>query len=283
MINKAGLVLEGGAVRGLFTAGALDYLMEQDMYFEYVVSVSAGTCCALGYIAKQKGRTKACLFPDKKDEWIGKSLIKKGKGVMDIDKAFYEFPYKQFPLRFDKYFGSGIKNEIVVTNLNTGKAEYLTEKGNEKKLLDISAASCSLPLIAKSVDLGGNKYYDGGIGDSLPYKRALSQGYDKIFVIQTRPLDKAPSSPKAMEAVYKVRFAKNKEFLSTLLNRPLTYKAQADKLSALEKRGKAFVLRPTLPEIDRMETDFNKKMEFYNHGYERMKSKYQELLKYINS
>jgi predicted patatin/cPLA2 family phospholipase len=202
---------------------------------------------------------------------------------MDIDKAFYEFPYKQFPLRFDKYFGSGIKNEIVVTNVENGKAEYMTEKGNEKRLLDISSASCSLPLIAKSVNINGTKYYDGGIGDSLPYKRAINQGYDKVFVIQTRALDKVPSSPKPMEALYKVRFAKNKEFLQTLLNRPKVYKEQADELSALEKMGKAFVLRPTLPEIDRMETDYDKKMEFYNHGYERMKSKYKELLKYLQS
>lgn len=281
MIENAGLVLEGGAVRGLFTAGALDYLIEQDLYFQYVVSVSAGTCCAFGYIARQKERTKNCLFPEKRDIWIGKSLIKKGKGVMDLDKAFYEFPYKQFPLRFDRYFGSGIKNEIVTTSLDTGKAEFFTEKGREPRLLEIGKASCSLPLISKAVDIDGKKYYDGGIADSLPFERAKSMGYDKVFVIQTRPLGAFPTTPPSLERLYRLRFAKHKEFLNTLLSREEMYKEQAEKLSALEKKGKAFVLRPTLPEIDRMEQDDQKKLEYYNHGYERMKAKYSELVKYL--
>ncbi len=283
-MEKAALVLEGGAVRGLFTAGALDFLMEQNLYFEYVVSVSAGTCCAFGYIAKQKGRTKDCLFGTKKDEiWIGKSLLKRGKGVIDLDKAFFEFPYKQFPFRFDKYFGSKIKNEIVVTNLKTGKAEYFTEKGSEKRLLDIGEASCSLPIISKSVEIDGEKYYDGGIGDSLPYKRAMEQGYDKVFVIQTRPLGACPVNTPAIKALYRAKFAAHKEFRDTLLNRPDNYKKQSYELSALEKKGKVFVLRPTLPEISRLEDDYDKKMAYYQHGYNRMQNKFDSLKKYLNS
>lgn len=95
-------------------------------------------------------------FPtNKSDEWIGKGSLKRGKGLIDLKKAFYEFPYKQYPFRFDKYFASKVTNEIVVTSLETGKAEFLTEKSDEKRLLDIGAASSSLPIISKAVKIDG--------------------------------------------------------------------------------------------------------------------------------
>ncbi len=281
MIVKAGLVLEGGASRGLFTAGALDVLMENNIYFEYVVSVSAGTCCALGYIAEQKGRTKNCMFPSEEDTWIGKSLLKKGKSVIDLDKAFYEFPYKQFPLDFKTYMNSKTVNEMVAIDVDTGRAVYFVEKDDEKLLLEKAKASCSLPIISKAVHIGGHTYYDGGLADSLPYKRAMQKGYDKVFVIQTRQLGKYPTNSKSSELLYKTRFIRHPKFRDALLGRPLIYKAQAEELRRLEEQGKVFVIRPTLDEIDRMEEDYNKKLEYYNHGYETMKEQLAPLKKYL--
>lgn len=283
-MEKAALILEGGATRGLFTAGALDFLMEENIQFEYVASVSAGTCCAFSYIANQKERTKNCLFPSKKsDEWIGKGSLKRGKGLIDLNKAFYEFPYKQYPFRFDKYFSSKVTNEIVVTNLETGKTEYLTEKSNEKRLLDIGAASSSLPIISKAVKVDNKKYYDGGISNSLPYERAMELGYEKIFVIQTRRLHQYPSSSKAMNLIYKAKFGLHKNFLETLLNRPMKYQQQAEQLAELESDRKVFVIRPTIPEISRTEEDYKKKLNYYNHGYSQMRTSFEDLLEYINS
>lgn len=283
-MEKSALILEGGAIRGLFTAGALDYLLEQNMQFEYVASVSAGTCCALSYIAEQKNRTKNCLFPtNKSDEWIGKGSLKRGKGLIDLKKAFYEFPYKQYPFRFDKYFASKVTNEIVVTSLETGKTEFLTEKSDEKRLLDIGAASSSLPIISKAVKIDGKKYYDGGVSDSLPYERAMELGYKKIVVIQTRRLHQYPSSSKGMDLLYKAKFALHKNFLNTMLSRPETYKKQAEQLAELEKENKVFVIRPTIPEISRTEDDYNKKITYYNHGYSQMRAGFNDLQEYLNS
>ncbi|MGN1050756.1 MAG: patatin family protein [Acutalibacteraceae bacterium] len=279
---NAGLVLEGGALRGLFTAGALDFLMEQDISFKYIVSVSAGTCNAYSYISGQKGRTKACMFPEKEEDfWMGPKQALHSHRLMDLQKIFFEYPYKQFPFRFDKYFESETINDVVMTSLESGKAQYMREKQSEERLSLIGSASCALPIIAKSIKIDGKTYFDGGIADSIPFRRAKEQGYDKIFVILTRPRNKFPTISNKSARLYKTLFHNHKEFLSTLLNRENVYKKQIRELSDLENTGKAFVIRPTIPEIDRMEKDENKKEKFYQHGYDTMKENFDRLINYL--
>jgi predicted patatin/cPLA2 family phospholipase len=186
-MSNIGLVLEGGALRGIFTAGVLDYLLERNIYFPYVVGVSAGACNMLGYVSKQIGYTRDSMIQkDASQRFYGlNQLLKSGK-LMNLDKIFFDYPYKEKPFDFDTYFNSEIEGEMVVTNCLTGKAEYLQETILDKRLSTIGKASSSMPLFTSMVDIDGCPYLDGGLSDSIPIHRALDKGYKKNVVILTR-------------------------------------------------------------------------------------------------
>ena len=126
-MKRAGLVLEGGANRGVFTSGALDYLMEQDFYIPYVVGTSAGACNAVDYVSRQPLRTKNCnIITDKKKRYVTiKNTLKTGT-LLDMDLIFEKYPNEIFPFDFDTFLNSDMQCEMVVTNCLTGKAEYKT-------------------------------------------------------------------------------------------------------------------------------------------------------------
>ena len=128
-ITKSGaVILEGGANRGVFTAGALDFLMEQEYYIPHVIGVSAGACNALDYVSRQIGRTRDCMIvTDEKNRYVNKNIktIVEKKALLDMDMVFERYPYEIFPFDFDTYFASPQTCELVVTNCETGRAEYL--------------------------------------------------------------------------------------------------------------------------------------------------------------
>lgn len=131
-MTEAGLVLEGGATRGVFTSGALDYLMEKDLYFSYVVGVSAGSCNAVDYVSKQIGRTRDCMIHRGKEYsyYYGLKDFVKERSLLDMDMIFNKYPNELFPFDFDTYFSNGMTCEIVTTNCLTGNAEYMTEEND---------------------------------------------------------------------------------------------------------------------------------------------------------
>ena len=146
-MTEAGLVLEGGATRGVFTSGALDYLMEKDLYFSYVVGVSAGSCNAVDYVSKQIGRTRDCMIHRGKEYsyYYGLKDFVKERSLLDMDMIFNKYPNELFPFDFDTFLNSDMQCEMVVTNCITGKAEYLSEHSSAKRMMDICRASCSMP------------------------------------------------------------------------------------------------------------------------------------------
>ena len=187
-IKKATLVLEGGATRGVFTSGALDYLMEQDVYMSDVIGVSAGACNAVDYVSKQPGRTRDCMIPEEKN---GKYLYGfrdtiRNRSLMNMDLIFDKYPNEMIPFDFDTYFQSDIHCELVTTNCRTGKAEYMTEESDHERLMKICRASSSMPLLTPIVNIDGVPYLDGGLADSVPIKRAQELGNEKIVVILTK-------------------------------------------------------------------------------------------------
>ena len=133
-ITKSGaVILEGGANRGVFTAGALDFLMEQEYYIPHVIGVSAGACNALDYVSRQIGRTRDCMIvTDEKNRYVNKNIktIVEKKALLDMDMVFERYPYEIFPFDFDTYFASPQTCELVVTNCETGRAEYLDDREN---------------------------------------------------------------------------------------------------------------------------------------------------------
>lgn len=149
-ITKSGaVILEGGANRGVFTAGALDFLMEQEYYIPHVIGVSAGACNALDYVSRQIGRTRDCMIvTDEKNRYVNKNIktIVEKKALLDMDMVFERYPYEIFPFDFDTYFASPQTCELVVTNCETGRAEYLDDRENKERLLAIGRASSSMPI-----------------------------------------------------------------------------------------------------------------------------------------
>lgn len=172
-LKRCAMVLEGGAVKGIFTSGVLDYLMKRDFYPEYVVGVSAGACNAVDYVSKQPGRTRDCFITRRPDErYLRFSNVFRHRPVYDMDMVFDQFPNKSHPFDFDTFYRSPMKCEMVVTNCLTGKAEYKTPDPDKKKFMDTCRASSSMPFVSPLVMLDHVPYLDGGIADSVPLARA---------------------------------------------------------------------------------------------------------------
>lgn len=279
---NVGLVLEGGACKGVFTAGVLDYLMEKDVFFPYVVGVSAGQCNALDYVSDQIGRTRDCMIPkDRKEGYFGFRSFSETGRIFDIQKVFREYPFKQFPFDFETYFSSPVVNEIVVTNCLTGRAEYIREKKSKERLLTASTASSSMPFLAPMVKLDGEYYLDGGLSDSIPVQRALDMGYEKNVVIMTHNLHYRPRLSTAEIRIYRKKYHAYPKLADTIQKRPAMYLKQLALLRRLEKEGKVFIIRPQIPSIRRMERDFDKMTVFYEHGYAYMKEQYEALCSFM--
>ena len=258
---KATLVLEGGANRGVFTSGVLDYLMEKDMYMSNVIGVSAGACNAVDYVSKQAGRSRECVIHREKeyDYVYGLKKTLKEKALMDMDMLFDKFPNEIYPFDFETYFASEMECELVVTNCITGDAEYLSEDKDAERLMKICRASSSMPLAAPIANVDGIPYMDGGLADSIPIEYALEKGNDKIVVVLTRN----PGYRKIM-------------------TRNAVYNKQMKLIEKLEEEGKIFVIRPLIPTVSRMEKDYDKLQHFYMHGNRLMKKEYQGLQEYLN-
>lgn len=284
-MKQATLVLEGGATRGVFTAGVLDYLMEQDVYMSYVIGVSAGSCNAVDYVSKQIGRTRDCMIHREKEyNYMNMNLKKfvKEKSLLDMDMIFDRYPNEIFPFDFDTYFSSDIRCEIVATNCLTGKAEFLTEDHDGARLMKLSRASSSMPLLSPIVNIDGVPYLDGGIADSVPIKRALEIGNEKIVVVLTRNLGyrKKPVSEKTMK-LYRHSYKTYPYLLRSIRRRSYVYNDTMKQIEQLESEGKIFVIRPQIKTISRLERKYENLMGFYQHGYDLMEQQYQNLLTYL--
>ena len=281
---KATLVLEGGATRGVFTSGALDYLMEKDFYTSYVIGVSAGSCNAVGYVSKQPGRTRDCMIQKDKEYsyYYGFRKFIKEKSLMDMDMVFDRYPNEIYPFDYDTYFASDIECEIVTTNCVTGRAEYMTEDSDKQRLMKICRASCSMPLICPMVNVDGIPYLDGGLADSIPIERAMEIGNGKSIVILTRnPGYRKKMPSRATVQLYRRAYKKYPNLIRSIVNRSIVYNRTMKLLEQQEAEGKIFVLRPLIPTVSRLEKDYDALMHFYEHGYRLMRKQYDELIRFL--
>lgn len=282
---RATMVLEGGATRGVFTSGALDYLMEQDFYTSYVIGVSAGSCNGVDYVSKQPGRTRDCMIHKEKEYnyYYGFTKFIKEKSLLDMDMVFDKYPNEIFPFDFDTYFGSEMECEIVTTNCVTGRAEYMTEDGDRQRLMKLCRASCSMPLICPMVNLDGIPYLDGGLADSIPVRRALEVGNGKPILILTRnPGYRKKMPSRATLQLYRRAYKKYPNLIRCLAGRNMAYNRTMKVIEQLEAEEKIFVLRPLIPTVSRLEKDYDTLMHFYEHGYKLMKKQFDELQRFLD-
>lgn len=285
-MTKGTIVLEGGATRGVFTSGALDYLMEKDLYLSHVIGVSAGSCNGVDYVSRQPGRTRDCMIHKEKEYnyYYGFTKFIKEKSLLDMDMVFDKYPNELFPFDYETYFASGMECEIVTTNCLTGQAEYMKERKDKDRLMKLCRASSSMPLVSPIVNIDGIPYLDGGLADSIPIRRAMEIGNKKIVLILTRN----PGYRKSMPSIgsvklYKKMYTKYPNLVRSIINRNPSYNRTMEVIEKLEAEGKIFVLRPLIPTVSRLEKNYDTLMNFYEHGYKLMKKQYEELQRFLEN
>ena len=264
---KTGLILEGGAVRGIFTAGVLDRLMENGIYYPYVCGVSAGGGNAMSYVSRQIGRTARQINAPKSESYFGFKQFVEVHKIINLDKMAFEYPYKQFPFDFDTYFKSGIDVEYACTCCETGKAEFFSESSDEQKLLTIVKATCSVPMLCDPVEINGKHYLDGSIADSIPIQHALDTGCDRVVIVMTKPDANVPPTNYAkFRQVISHMYKDYPAFIEACMERVDNYNRNIALMDKLQAEGKAFVIRPQIPTISKFEQDSRKIMELYQIG-----------------
>lgn len=264
---KSGLVLEGGGMRGVFTCGVLDSLMERGIKFPYAIGVSAGACNGLSYMSAQRGRAKfSNIDLLEKHRYIGfRHLLTKGN-IMDFDLLFHEFPERIIPYDYAAYERNDAVYEMVTTDCLTGQACYLSEKHDPKRIIDIVKASSSLPYVMPISYVDGVAMLDGGISDSIPVRRAMELGYDNLCVVLTRNRGYRKSEKPHLPFWAYRKYPALREALRT---RNMRYNSDMELIERLEAEGRIIVIRPERPiEVGRMERNTNKLLELYNEGYE---------------
>lgn len=282
-MNKVGMVLEGGSLRGLFTAGVLDVLLENKIDITEIVGVSAGALFGVNYFSNQKGRVirynkKYC--GDKRYMSI-KSLILTGNYI-NKKFAFYKVTKELDPFDNEIFKKNNKEYYAVVTNVETGKPEYLKIKSPVDDL-EILRATSAIPLFSKIIKIDGKKYLDGGISDSIPI-HYIKNKYNKNIVILTQPLNyrKHPLS-KNKERIIKLKFHKYPNLINTMLNRYKKYNKVIEDIIEMEKNNEIFVIRPEKAiNIKLSENNPEKLQEIYDMGVDSGKKAVKKLKKYLD-
>lgn len=260
MLYNAALVLEGGAMRGQYTAGVLDLFMQHHIQFKTVIGVSAGALCATNYIANQPGRTNLVntRYRDDRD-YISLRRALHRQDIINLDylfephggdwQDFDEYAYRTSPMAFIP----------VATGLATGQAQYFHHPQGKDLRADLKASS-AMPFVSNPVFTGLGLCLDGGVADSIPYAYARACGFDKIVVVRTRPRGYRKTSTSAvLRQAYQRAFSDYPAFAKTAIARPDMYNRQADELLQLEHTGHAFVIAPRQPvTVGRLEHDVSK-------------------------
>lgn len=268
LTSISGLILEGGGMRGVFTCGVLDNLMDRGIRFPYTIGVSAGACNGLSYMSEQRGRGKfSNIDLLEKYRYIGlKQLIFKGN-IMDFDLLFHKFPEEIIPYHYDKFAACKERFEMVTTSCRTGRACYYDEKMDPVRIIDIVKASSSLPFVSPISYVDGEPMLDGGIADSIPLLRARELGFDNNLVVLTR--NKGYRKPQKPTTVPWFFYRKYPLLREAIRRRNTLYNEQIDLVERLEDKGELVVIRPQRPiTVDRIERDTRKLLDLYNEGYE---------------
>ena len=281
---KVGLVLEGGALRGIYTAGVLDVLLKNNVKVDKIIGVSAGALFGVNYKSNQPGRALRynLKYCNNKNYMSYHSLLTTGN-IVNKEFCFDKLVNELDPFDFDTFSDNKIDFYATVTNVETGKAEYhlIKDLRNEKDS-EYLRASGSMPFISQIVEIDGKKYLDGAIADSIPIDKMLTMSVDKIIVVPTRPIDFRRR--KKTTILNKLKYKKYPKFVDKLSNRYKMYNKEVERIIDLENQGKVFVIRPSrFVNIKRLEKNPEIIQEMYDLGVSDTKSKLKELKKYLES
>lgn len=276
------ILLEGGGLRCSFTAGVMDFLLEHKYNFDRIIGVSAGACAGASYASRQLWRNYAVnvVYPSH-SRYMGMWNLITKLSYFNMQFVFDEIPSKIYYFDTDALLKNPAKLDIAVTSLENGELVILGKKEiKEYGILPSLQASSSIPLMSRPVVMGGKKYYDGGVADSIPIQYALSK-HKKVFVVLTQPRGYRKKMPK-FPWITRLLLIKHPVFAKTLINRNKFYNDTLDLCDKLEAEGKIFILSPPAElKIKRLEKDIVVRDKAYRYGYALMKKEFNNLKKFL--
>ena len=283
---KTGIVLEGGALRTIFSSGVTDGLLAAGVDFDYLIGVSAGIAYGVSYISKQFGRNLEILTRYANDRrYMGAgNLFKPGNWCYFGLKFTYEdIPNRLIPFDYRTFAAWPGTAEAVVTDVESGRAAYLEVPRTDEDHFRLLQATCAMPLLFPIYEIGGHKYLDGGAADAIPYRRAFEQGCDRVVVVLTRERSYRRTPEKLQKAI-DVRYRRYPNFCATMRNRYQTYNAAREELFQLEREGKVLLLAPKNTQgFSRVERDVEKIRALWQEGYDQAKERMEEIRAFLRS
>jgi len=275
-------------MRGAFTAGVLDFFLEKNMKFPYVIGVSAGANNGANFVAEQHERSKRIFIKHSQDKrYMGLNRVIKEKSYISMNFLFHDLPYEIDPFDFNTFASSETEFKVVVTECKTGMPKYLSHKDYDPEFFikKVLRASSSLPLLCPPVYINGKCYLDGGIADSIPIRKAIADGYKNNILILTR--DKSyRKKPSKLQRVLKFKYRKYPNLIEIIQRRHIRYNEKLKYIEKLQNENQVFVFRPEEEiNIQVLENDPDEMLELYQRGYQIATERFANLkhwLKDIN-
>lgn len=280
---QAGLILEGGGLKGAYTTGILDFFLEKGIEFSRVYGVSAGAVHMMSYLSKQKKRSIniSTKYAGDKRYCSVQSLLRTGD-IFNVKMCYNLIPRKYDPFDNETYMRYQGKAYAVVTNIETGKPEYLRVKDGFADLVKVRA-SASLPLVSRNVEIDGKLYLDGGISDAIPIQKSILDGNDRNIVILTKEVGYV-RQPSSQLGLIKMRYRKFPKVYELMKQRHTSYNETMDFLRRQQENGQAFVIQPKKPsDVGRLEKDPKKIETLYMEGYQDAQDCYEQMIQYLES
>jgi predicted patatin/cPLA2 family phospholipase len=282
-MSKCAVVLEGGSLRCMFSAGVTDIMLEKGIAFDGLYGVSAGALTGVNYVSGQPGRTAEVNLRFVNDKrYLGVRNLILHKSLFNFDFMFGEVCDVLVPLDRETFASSPCAFTAVATSCRTGKPVYF-EKNSCKEIYSAIRASASLPLVSPMVQVEGEPCLDGGLSDAIPFEKALADGYDKVVVITTREHGfRKPMVRRGTAKLYARMYRGYPQLVRTLINVPRMYAHTLNRLDQLEQEGKVFVIRPPKPvDVSRTEKDTEKLRALYDEGREQCLAQLEDLKAYL--
>ena len=279
---KTGLVLEGGALRAIFSCGVCDALLEGGVMTDYVIGVSAGIAYGVSYVSRQPRRNLEVVTryaPDKRYMGLRNLTDKENRSYFGLKFGFSTIPNELVPFDYDTFAAFPGEVEAVVTNLNTGRADYLPVPRHDKEST-VLQASCAMPLMFPIFEINGQPYLDGGIGDAIPWRRALEK-CDRVAVVLTRPRSYRRKPDPVLKVIRK-QYGDYPNFVQAMERRAETYNRDREALFQAEREGKLLVIAPrTTLGVSRTERDVEKLRLLWAEGYQGAVDRMEEIRDYL--
>jgi predicted patatin/cPLA2 family phospholipase len=283
-VYRSGLILEGGGMRGVYTAGVLEYFLENDLYFPYVIGVSAGACQGSSYIARQPGRNRKVTidYVTHQDYISYRNLFLK-RELFGMDFIFDKLPNELVPFDFESFNNAAETFLIGTTDCITGEPVYFEKNDVPVDILKIIRASSTLPFMAPAIEFQGKILMDGGIADPIPIRKAMADGVQKRVVVLTKPKGYRKKK-SSFSWLHRYVYKDYKGLHTALENRYKMYNETLDYIEALEAKNEVIVIRPSMDlKVGRVERNPDKLASLYEVGYEDAKEKFSQLNDWIGA